>query len=219
MQQVTQEARNTAGRNRRKKVVVAGAVLLGLGLTAAGGYATLTSDAWVTSGPFSSQKRAETVDLFANGEKSSVLKRLTGKDMKAGDTTPAEKVELSNKGNVDIGKVLLNAGIPDTPDARELAQVLDIEIAVGHAGPGGTIPKHIVRKRLAELVKDGLDLTSLGLNKLEAGEKVTDRILLKAVMSDRYSEQDAGKRLEQVRFKFTGTDTAPLGNGAAGHEK
>lgn len=75
-----QKARNSAGRNRRKRVVVAGAVLLGLGLTAAGGYAPPTSDAWVTSGPFSSQKRTETVDLFANGQKTSVLKGLTSKD-------------------------------------------------------------------------------------------------------------------------------------------
>lgn len=200
MQQVTQQERNDAGRNRKKKVVVAGAVLLGLGLTAAGGYATLTSDALVQSGRFSSQK-TEKVDLYANGKKSVLLKGLSAKDMKAGDMTTPESVTLSNKGNTDIDNIALQTGIPNSEDAKALAEVIDIEITGGH----GTFPT-TVKHSLAEFVSGRVDLSKeLGLRKLAADEKGKEDIDIKAVVSERFTDKHLGKALDQINFRFVGT--------------
>ncbi|MER6201970.1 hypothetical protein ABT234_31955 [Streptomyces sp. NPDC001586] len=203
MQKVTQSAQAGAERNRRKKAIVAGAALLGLGLTAAGGYAALSSDAWVSSGRFSSHK-AESVNLFANGKKNSSLKGLSAKDMKAGDVTVPERVTLSNKGNTGINNIVLNTSIPNSEDAKALADVIDIEIEGGH----GIVPTK-VRHSLAEFVKGSVDLSKeLGLYELKGDEESKETIHIKAVISDRFTDKQAGKTLDEINFRFVGTADA-----------
>ncbi|MFC9298212.1 TasA family protein [Streptomyces sp. NPDC057011] len=196
MEKVAHSAQNRAERNRKKKLVVAGAALVGFSLAAIGGYATLTSDAWVTSGPFSSAK-TEKVNLLANGQKRIALKGLSYKDMKPGDQTGAEKVELSNDGNVDIARMDLKASFPTGSYDKALAEVIDLEFTNEKDGK-------TVTKSMADLVSEGLNLHMIGLDTLKADKKSTGNITVKAVMSKRASEKQAGMQVSGLSLRFIG---------------
>ncbi|MFF3672708.1 hypothetical protein ACFYYS_01835 [Streptomyces sp. NPDC002120] len=206
MEKVVQAKQNGFGRNRKKKLVVAGAALLGLGLATAGGYAALQSEADVLSGRFSSHK-TEKVELYANGQKTAHLKGLSAKDMKAGDKTAPQSVTLSNKGNTDINSIVLKTSIPDSEDAKALAEVIDIEVTGGH----GIVPTK-VKHSLAEFVNGNVDLSKeLGLQALTGDEKGKENITIKAVISQRFTDKHLGKALEQIHFRFVGTTDASHG--------